>query len=56
MYCVRSNEFWSNLAAANAASHTRPDFRQNMMNKFRNNPQPMQNMMNPMMDDPEMRE
>ena len=31
-----------------------PDFRQNMMNQFRNNPQSMQNFMNPMMNDPEL--
>ena len=31
-----------------------PDFRQNMMNQFRNSPQSMQNWMNPMMNDPEL--
>ena len=31
-----------------------PDFRQNMMNQFRNNPQSMQNWMGPMMNDPEL--
>lgn len=31
-----------------------PDFRQNMMNQFRNNPQSMQNWMSPMMNDPEL--
>jgi len=31
-----------------------PDFRQNMMNQFRDNPQSMQNLMNPMMSDPEL--
>ena len=31
-----------------------PDFRQNMMNQFRNNPQSMQNFMNPMMNDPDL--
>jgi len=31
-----------------------PDFRQSMMNQFRNNPQSMQNWMSPMMNDPEL--
>jgi plastocyanin len=31
-----------------------PDFRHNMMNQFRNNPQSMQNWMSPMMNDPEL--
>jgi len=31
-----------------------PDFRQTMMNEFRNNPQSIQNMMNPMMNDPKL--
>ena len=31
-----------------------PDFRQNMMNEFRNNPQSMGNWMGPMMNDPEL--
>ena len=31
-----------------------PDFRQNMMNEFRNNPQSMQNWIGPMMNDPEL--
>ena len=31
-----------------------PDFRQNMMNEFRNNPQSMRTWMGPMMNDPEL--
>ena len=31
-----------------------PDFRQNMMNEFRNNPQSMGNWMGPMMNDPDL--